>query len=301
MRHDELTEVENRPRLDIAHLSSRWLGTLAPSTRRGYTSDVRSWLAHCSETELDPTVANGRDLTAWLDGLAHLKPSTRARRLSAVLSMYCWLKDEGVVGSIPEVPRASRPRVRGQDDARLVGLDQATAARLLAVADDHSPRMAALVAVGLTTGLRVDELLGLTGSHLRTDGGGRVLATVTGKREKTRTVVVPPLAAERLAALTKDCPRDPYFSTRTSKPWTQREARDSLRRLGRRIDIPNLHPHLLRHTAASLALSSGASMEAVRAMLGHESLATTQRYVRAAGALDASPAYALAVALTSAS
>ncbi|MGY5766689.1 tyrosine-type recombinase/integrase [Brachybacterium sp. DNPG3] len=58
-----------------------------------------------------------------------------------------------------------------------------------------------------------------------------------------------------------------------------------------------VHPHLLRHTAASLALATGADMEAVRAMLGHKSLATTQRYVRAASALDRSPAYALAAAL----
>lgn len=297
MRHDELARVEHEPALDIERLSARWLGMLAPSTRRGYRSDARSWLAHCSEVGLDPRAATGRDLAAWLDGLSHLKASTRARRLSAVSSLYGWLKDEGMIVAVPEVPRSSRPRSRGQDDARLVGLDKSTATRLLAAADVHSPRMAALVAVGLTTGLRIDELLGLTPSHLRTDGGGRVLATVIGKRGRTRTVVVPPLAAERLVALTPDV-RDPYFMTRTGKPWTQREARDALGRLGRSIGVSKLHPHLLRHTAASLALASGASMEAVRAMLGHESLATTQRYVRAAGALDNSPAYALAAALS---
>lgn len=211
--------------------------------------------------------------------------------------MYGWLKEEGLVSHVPEVPRSSRPRPRGQDDARLVGLDQATATKLLAAADKHSPRMAALVAVGLTTGLRIEELLGLTPSHLRVDGGGRVLATVTGKRERVRTVVVPPMAAERLARLNPDEPSDPYFATRTGRPWTQREVRDALGRLGQNIGIPKLHPHLLRHTAASLALTSGASMESVRAMLGHESLATTQRYVRAAGALESSPAYVLAAAL----
>lgn len=296
MRQD-VAKVEDEARLDVEKLSSRWLGTLAPSTRRGYTSDVRSWLAHCSEAELDPTEANGRDLSAWLDGLSHLRPSTRARRLSAISSFYLWLKDEGIVGAVPEVPRASRPRVRGQDDARLVGLDQRTAARLLSAADHHSPRMSALVAVGLTTGLRIEELLGLTPAQVRTDGGGRVLATVTGKREKTRTVVVPPLAAERLSQLHPNTVDERYFRTRSGKQWSQRQARDALARLGERAGLPRLHPHLLRHTAASLALSSGASMEAVRAMLGHASLATTQKYVRAAGALDSSPAYALAAAI----
>jgi len=83
-------------------------------------------MEHCASVGLDPREATGRDLTAWLDGLMHLRPSTRARRLSAVLSMYAWLKDEGVMTVVPAVPRASRPRARGQDDARLVGLDQQT-------------------------------------------------------------------------------------------------------------------------------------------------------------------------------
>lgn len=288
--------VESPSQTDLGRLRARWLGTLAPSTRRGYSTDARSWIEHCARVGLDPREATGRDLTAWLDELSHLRPSTRARSLSAVMSMYAWMKDEGVVAVVPEVPSGSRPRARGQDDARLVGLDQATAHRLLVAADGHSRRMAALVALGLTTGLRIQEMLSLTPSTLRTDGGGRVLATVTGKRERTRTVVVPPLAAERLAALDPDTSSTPYFRTRTRRQWSQREARDSLARLGDRIGV-RLHPHLLRHTAASLALATGADMESVRAMLGHESLSTTQRYVRAASALDRSPAYALAAVL----
>lgn len=59
--------------------------------------------------------------------------------------------------------------------------------------------------------------------------------------------------------------------------------------------MTGLHPHALRHTAASLALPTGTNVEAVRVMLGHSFLTTTQRYVKAAGALDGSPVYALAV------
>lgn len=109
--------VDAPSQTDLGRLQPRWLGTLAPSTRRGYNTDVRSWIEHCARVGLDPRVATGRDLTAWLDGLSHLRPSTRARRLSAVMSMYTWLKDEGVVAVVPEVPRGSRPRPLGQDDA----------------------------------------------------------------------------------------------------------------------------------------------------------------------------------------
>lgn len=84
--------------------------------------------------------------------------------------------------------------------------------------------------------------------------------------------------------------------TRTGKAWTQREVRDALTRLGRRRGL-RLHPHLLRHSAASISLARGANIEAVRDMLGHASLSTTQRYVRAAATLDGSPAYSLAAAV----
>lgn len=263
---------------DLSRLHARRLGTLVPSTRRRYSTDARSWIEHCAAIYLDPRDASGRDLTAWLDGFTHLRSSTRARRLSAVTSMYMWLQDAVVVATVPEVSRGAGPRARGQDDARLIGLDQMTAHRLLNAAEDHSPRMAALVSLGLTTGLRIQEMLSVNPWAVRTDVGGRVLATVTGKRARTRTVVVPPIATQRLAVLRLECSTSPYFRTCTGRRWGQRKARDSVARLGERIGV-QLHPHLLRHTAASLALAAGSDKEAVRVMLDNKSVATRQRDV----------------------
>ena len=281
--------------VDLDTLTSRWLGALAPATRTGYAADARAWLSYASSNGIDPRFATGRDLAGWVATLDALAPSTRARRVAGVRSLYSWLRDEGVVAAVPELPRIARPRVRGQDDARLVGLSTSDASRVMSAADAHSPRMAALVSLLLTTGLRIHEALALTVDDLRVGGGGRVTATIAGKGERVRTVVVPPLAVERLDAI-----RPPghgvYFRTRTGRQWDQREARDALSRIGRKLGL-DLHPHALRHTAASLALAGGANVEAVRAMLGHSSLTTTQRYVRAAGNLDASPAYALAAAI----
>ncbi|QCR53707.1 hypothetical protein C1N80_09040 [Brachybacterium sp. SGAir0954] len=281
--------------VDLDTLTSRWLGALAPATRTGYAADARAWLSYASSSGIDPKAATGRDLAGWVATLDALAPSTRARRVAGVRSFYAWLRDEGIVTAVPELPRGARPRVRGQDDARLVGLSSSEASRLMSAADVHSPRMAALVSVLLTTGLRIHEALALTVGDLRVGGGGRVTATITGKGERVRTVVVPPLAVERLDVI-RPADEGVYFRTRTGRPWDQREARDSLSRVGRKLGM-DLHPHVLRHTAASLALAGGANVEAVRAMLGHSSLTTTQRYVRAAGNLDASPAYALAATI----
>lgn len=285
---------------DLDRLTARWLGGLAPSTRTGYAADARAWLSHCAVRGIDPHMARGRDLAGWVATLDHLAPSTKARRVAGVRSFYTWLRDEGLVASIPELPRGTRPRVRGQDDQRLVGFDGPTAARVMAAADGHGPRMAGLVSLLLTTGLRIHEALALCPADLRSGGGGRITATISGKGKRVRTVVVPPFAAERLDAIRPADPSVAFFRTRTGSAWGQREARDALARMGRGMAPSlDLHPHALRHTAASLALASGANVEAVRAMLGHSSLTTTQRYVRAAGTLDSSPAYALAVLIAS--
>src|SRR5690606_16972980 len=87
---------------------------------------------------------------------------------------------------------------------------------------------------------------------------------------------------------------EPVFVTRTGRPWSQREARYQMARLGRAAGLGDVHPHQLRHTAATLALTDGTNIEVVRDMLGHSSLATTQRYVAAAASVDRSPAYRLA-------
>lgn len=280
----------------LEQLRDRWLGGLAPTTARGYRADVAHWLMWCAEADLDPRAATGRDLTAYLATLAELATTSRVRRLAGIRNFHTWLRDEGIVATVPELPAGARPRVRGRDDARLVGLDAPTAAALLAAADAHSPRMAALIATLLTTGARISEALALTPARLHPGAGGRVTTTITGKGDRIRTVVVPPLALERLELIHPEGDVERFFRTRTGKPWTQREVRDALKRLGRHHGLA-LHPHLLRHSAASISLARGANIEAVRDMLGHGSLSTTQRYLRAAATLDGSPAYSLAAAV----
>ncbi|MCA5894726.1 tyrosine-type recombinase/integrase [Isoptericola sp. NEAU-Y5] len=275
-------------------MQARWLGGLSGSTRRAYGADVRDWLRWCAEHGVDTLRPTGRDLSQYLDGL-EVSTATKARRMAGVRSFYAWARDEEITTADPMPPRASRPRVRGSDARRILGLTAPEASALMGAADAHGPRSAALVSLLLTTGLRISEALSVTVGDLTHDRGGRTLVTVCGKGNKTRTVVVPPLAVERCHAAADGRGDDePVFVTRTGRPWSQREARYQMARLGRAAGLGDVHPHQLRHTAATLALTDGTNIEVVRDMLGHSSLATTQRYVAAAASVDRSPAYRLA-------
>lgn len=55
-----------------------------------------------------------------------------------------------------------------------------------------------------------------------------------------------------------------------------------------------LHPHLLRHSAATAALDAGAPLDRVQALLGHQSPTVTMRYAQARERLTSSAAYDLA-------
>jgi integrase len=138
------------------------------------------------------------------------------------------------------------------------------------------------------TGLRFGELAGLkvrrfdpvrrrlTVSESVTEVGGR-LTWSTPKTHQTRSVPVPRTLATRIEELVRGRnPDDPIFTAPDGGVlrlgnWRVRffdPARDA-------AGLGDLTPHDLRHTAASLAIASGANVKAVQRMLGHASAAMT--------------------------
>jgi site-specific recombinase XerD len=143
-----------------------------------------------------------------------------------------------------------------------------------------------LLLVGIQSGLRVSELIGLgrkdvvlgTGAHLRCLGKGR----------KERCTPLRPEAAVVLAKWLRECPTDPstpVFPSSRGGPMS----RDAVERLIARHQhtaerhCPSLKrkkvtPHVLRHTAAMQLLQHGVDRSVIALWLGHESVETTQMY-----------------------
>ncbi len=286
---DVLPEAMARVLVDYErHLTAE--RDLTPHTVRAYVSDIGSVLEHAHRMGLDdPAVLDLRVLRSWLAKQQSLGRSrtTIARRATAARVFTGWLARTGRaphdVGASLGSPRAhqSLPAVLRVDEAR----DLMTAATELA--DDGSAiglRDVAMLELLYATGIRVGELVGLDLDDVDRE---RNVVRVFGKGRKERMV---PFGRPTARALD--------FWVRQGRPTMVVEGAGAalfLGARGRRIDpravrtlvhrriadvpgAPDIGPHGLRHTAATHLLEGGADLRSVQELLGHASLATTQRY-----------------------
>jgi site-specific recombinase XerD len=134
------------------------------------------------------------------------------------------------------------------------------------------------------SGLRVSEVAGLTMDRVDLDRG-RVL--VLGKGSKERELPLSDPAREAIRAWIRDgrpglLPDPPTSALFLNRRRAQVGARDVRRLVGRYGDATlsgrRVTPHTLRHSFATHLLEGGADIRAVQELLGHASVATTQRY-----------------------
>lgn len=132
------------------------------------------------------------------------------------------------------------------------------------------------------TGIRLSELTGLDNSQV--DFSMSVIK-VTGKRNKQRLI---PFDAELRAEMQayialrdETVPEacEAFFVREDGKRITRVNVATIVRRnLSKVVTVKKRSPHVLRHTFATAMLNHNAELEAVKELLGHESLATTEVY-----------------------
>ncbi|MCI0543714.1 MAG: tyrosine-type recombinase/integrase [Actinobacteria bacterium] len=226
----------------------------------------------------DLLTVSRRDVRRWI---AHLTSSgvtdaTVRAKASALSSFYRHLVAEGLIASNP-CEDVHRPQ--GESAPRL-GLTGDQARRLIAHAEAEGALAAATVWMMAGVGLRVEEACTALIEDLdRSEDGTPTLLTV---RVKGGHRVTKPLSGHVTDAIIR------ATRARATGPILHRDghalrswaAQKLIRRLGAEVGIDDLHPHILRHTAATLALEAGAPLEDVSALLGHRRLETTLRYIQ---------------------
>jgi integrase/recombinase XerC len=270
------------------HLTSE--RDLAPRTVTAYLGDIAGLLDHAGRLGFDEVAdLDLRTLRSWLAKLQSMGNSrtTIARRATAARVFTGWLARTGRaasdVGSALGSPKAHQtlPEVLRVDEAREL------IAKAADHADDGSPqglRDVAMLELLYATGIRVGELVGIDIDDLDRD---REVVRVFGKGRKERTVPFGRPAARALDAwqtrgrpqLVRPGSGPALFLGARGGRIDQRVVREVVhRRLADVPGAPDLGPHGLRHTAATHLLEGGADLRSVQELLGHASLATTQRY-----------------------
>ena len=269
---------------------------LSEHTVRAYLGDAGSLLATIAHEDDDgeqPARVDLADLDltalrAWLadQSRAGRSRATIARRAAAARAFTAWASRHGHltddVGTRLQSPRPDH-RVPEVLDVAEAGTVLDTAATL---ADDGDPariRDWALLELLYATGVRVSELVGLDlGSLDRQERTARVLGKGGGER-----IVPYGIPADRALEVWLERGR-PQLVTDTSPPALflgarggrlgVRAVRERVHALTALAGVRDLAPHGLRHSAATHLLAGGSDLRTVQEVLGHASLATTQRY-----------------------
>lgn len=249
----------------------------AAATIEGERGILRGWAHHMGARPLRQI--GGADIVRWLAEIRHLAPSTRRNRLRVVRAFCRWAirhrlisRDPTADAPMPKVPR--RPH-------RALTQEQAEA--IVAECEDSRDRL--IILLGLHIGLRRAEIAAL---HVEDLDMAASTVWVEGKGGHVRVLPMPGELVAAVDAYLRDwgvihgplVRGDKWPDRAVTPPWVGRRVTELARRAGvKRMPWDGVSAHALRHTAATHVARRTGSAMAVRDLLGHASLATSQVYV----------------------
>lgn len=188
-------------------------------------------------------------------------------------SFFSWLEDEDLILKSPvrrihKVKTGKVVKDTYTDEALELMRDNCTTLRDLAIVD-----------ILASTGMRIGELVNLNQSDI--DFAERE-CIVIGKGSKERVVYFDARTKIHLQNyLNSRADTNPALFVTLSFPFDRimiGGIERRLRELGKRLNIPKVHPHKFRRTLATTAIDKGMPIEQVQQLLGHQKIDTTMHY-----------------------
>lgn len=257
-------------------------------TVRAYTDDVRqfaAWTGGEASGLTQPGAVTANDIRDWLGHLAATgeKPASLRRKTQSLRALFRWAMKTSRMHTNPaaDITLAKLPRrlpdiVKVPEIESILDFDPGD--------DFRQARLHLVLAMIYGLGLRQAELLDITDNDLRPAPHGADLR-ITGKGSKERVLPVPPVLLGEIRrwqtirdSTYPDLPAPKALIAGRHGAISKETLYLAIRKALATTSAARKSPHILRHTFATAMIANGANLDAVRQLLGHASLATTQIY-----------------------
>ena len=258
---------------------------LAQNTLDAYLNDLGKLLRYIDNNNLDPLTLRLEDLqhfSATLHDIG-IQPVSQCRILSGVRSFFRYLQLDGYRDDDPtELLESPQIGTHLPEVLSTAEVDMLEAA--IDLSKPEGQRNKAIIEVLFSCGLRVSELVNLKISNIYFD---EEFVRIIGKGSKERLV---PISAKAIQEIRywfmdrnllniKKGEEDYVFLNRRGAHLTRTMILIMIKRLAAEAGIQKtISPHTLRHSFATALLEGGADLRVIQALLGHESIGTTEIY-----------------------
>lgn len=261
----------------------------SPNTIRSYEVDLHQFVTYLASHHVNSfNDVSKDDLRTFLSSVldAGVSRKTVARKIACLRSFFRYAKRHHLNAKNPTLTLIS-PKL----EKRLPSfLDESSITKMFDELDTASPagrQQAAILELFYSTGMRLGELVNLDVSDLDV---AQAIVKVTGKGSKQRIIPVGRRALRAVESYLRDRLRlltqrglasdesALFITAKGVRIYPEAVSRIVKKAISQVSELEKQSPHVIRHTFATHLLNRGADLRAVKELLGHESLSTTQVY-----------------------
>jgi integrase/recombinase XerC len=259
----------------------------AKNTIESYGSDLNFFFSFMfSQYEItNPAEVHASMIRGWLASMKEQEQSAKSinRRISSVKSFYRFLQRKGLICNTPTAMIVS-PKVNKRLPVYVEIKDMETLFQHIEFPDSWTGRLERLIfALFYATGIRLSELTGM--KEMQVDHYKDQIK-ILGKGNKERLIPMARDLKQLLKAYEQERkekfgldPEGILLINEKGKPLQPRYVQTVVKKYLQMVTtIEKKSPHVLRHSFATHLMNRGAELNAVKELLGHNSLAATQIY-----------------------
>jgi len=255
-------------------LDAKRVENLSKRTLAHYEREIRKCIAFCNKPI---RFIDANDIRRCLSDMMErgCSPVTVNNTRRVLSTFFQWLENEDIIRKSP-VKRTKALKEERGDKKPFSDEDVAKMRRACTDVRDRT-----IFEMLLSSGMRVSELCGLNRADV--DVHERE-CEVLGKGSKRRTCYFSAEAelylTEYLGARTDDGEALFVARNQSGARLGKSAVEKMMRELGRRVGVPNVHPHRFRRTFATNKLKRGMRLEEIQQLLGHSNMDTTLIYAK---------------------